>query len=161
MAVGQKATERNHCPGALPQCYDEYRRWRKDRRHNIWSPNTTNDPIWPTAMVIIARCNAPGTRTPQHPFGQRPSSNWNPGTELCRNGKSPGARHLTLQARLDVWRHTPMSSFHRNECVLMKSRISSIQRGSCRTSTSTPRLRNNASSPMNVMFSPTTTRGMR
>jgi hypothetical protein len=28
MAVGQKAMERNLCPGALPQGYDEYRRWR-------------------------------------------------------------------------------------------------------------------------------------
>jgi hypothetical protein len=56
---------------------------------------------------------------------------------------------------------TPMSSFHRDGCSRMKLRIISMQRGSCSTSTVTPRLRSNSSSPVNVVFSPTITRGIR
>jgi hypothetical protein len=51
MAVGQKETERNQCPGALPQGYDEYRRWRINHRYNIWSPNTT------TGTQVPGTCN--------------------------------------------------------------------------------------------------------
>ena len=45
----------------VAQGYDEYRRWRKNHGHYTWPPHTTNDPFWPTAMVIIAKGNALGT----------------------------------------------------------------------------------------------------
>ena len=33
---------------------------------------TQRTSLWPTAILIIAKGNAHGTRTPQHSFGQRP-----------------------------------------------------------------------------------------
>src|SRR5262245_1344578 len=57
--------------------------------------------------------------------------------------------------------HTPISSFQSVGCASMNRRISSIQRASSTTSTAAPRPRSRSSSPRNVTFSPTTTRGMR
>lgn len=56
--------------------------------------------------------------------------------------------------------HSPMSSFHNSGWEAMKSSISATQSESSTTTTSTPRERSRSSPPMNVRFSPTTTRGM-
>ena len=61
MAVGQTGTERTQGPGALPSGYDEYRLWRRTTDTPFGHP-TRRTPIWPTAIVTVARGNAPGTQ---------------------------------------------------------------------------------------------------
>src|SRR5690606_17949252 len=56
--------------------------------------------------------------------------------------------------------HSPMSSFHSCGFSRISRSINSMQRGSSSTVISTPRLLSNSSSPMKLLFSPTTTRGM-
>ena len=47
-------------PWGVAPGYDEYRRWRKNHGHNIWPPNPTNKPNWPTAIVKLDPRKKPG-----------------------------------------------------------------------------------------------------
>lgn len=78
-------------------------------------------------------------------------------TELCWHEADTLKAH---QTRLNSYVVSPMSSFHSSGLLAMKLVIRSTHLCALRLTTSTPCERRRSSAPMNVRFSPMTTRGI-
>ena len=87
--------------------------------------------------------------------------------EIVEQWQWRGAPGWSHRGRLEFQRrktrvdtYTPISSFHSVGFRAMNSFIRRMHSSSCTISTVTPRCRSSSSSPMNVRFSPTITRGI-